>query len=206
MVKNTHGKGGLSKFLVCHYAVWLKTLILSRTHTRKIHRIFGAPIVFLQVTQMVRHHGDIGAPLLFKTNKNTHAYGGDTSLTHTVKSVASPVKLALHAVRMVQIIVLTVIGLLKTYNPVKSVMREFFILFCFQRHNFYLDIRKIPFCNIYCSGKVFYARLCRMLARNKQYIFKRRQFLYGLILILYLLRSQNSASHWILSMKAAIHA
>ena len=36
---------------------------LSRTHTREVYTIFGFPVMFLQVAQVMCHHGYVGSPV-----------------------------------------------------------------------------------------------------------------------------------------------
>ena len=63
VVEDTHGKRGLRQFAVGHEAVGLESFVLRRAHTGKIDGVLGAPVVLLQIAQVVGHHGDIRAPL-----------------------------------------------------------------------------------------------------------------------------------------------
>ena len=155
---------------------------------------------------MVCHHNDISTPLLLKSEQCTHAYGVNSCLSHTVKAIDTPLKVALHAGRMVNLIVLTVVSLLEADNAVKSVLRKLIVIFGLQRHHLYLDIREILLGYIYCLGKIWYTGLGRVLSRYKENILKRGEFLYCLILILYLLWCKDGARHGVAAVETTIHA
>ena len=140
MVKYTHGKCRLRQLAVSHDAVGLESLILGGTHSRKIDRVFGAPVVFLQIAQMICHHGHICTPIFLQAYEHTHTDGVHTGLPHTVKSVAAPFKTAFHATRMVYVIVLTVVGLLEANHTVHAVMGKFKIILGRQRHHLNLYV------------------------------------------------------------------
>src|SRR5574344_2270671 len=140
MVEDAHGKSGLSQLPVCHNAVGLKTLVLSRSHTREVNRILRAPVMLLQVAQMASHHHHICTPLLFQSYQHPHTNRVNTSLPHAVKSVTAPFKVALHTPWMVDPIVLSVVSLLKTDNTIQSMESQFVIVFSPQRHDLNLDV------------------------------------------------------------------
>ena len=206
VVEDSHGKRGLSQLAVGHEAVGLETLVLSRTHAGKVDGVLGAPIVLLQVAQMIGHHGNIGAPLLLETNEHTHADRVDTGLTHAVEPVAAPLKTALHASGMVKLVVLAIIGFLKADNAVKSVVGKLAILLHLERHNLDLDVREIALGYVDGLGQIRHSGLGGILARNKQDILERSKLFYGAILVFNLLGGEDGAGHRILAMESAIHA
>ena len=122
VVEDAGGKGDLRQLTIAHHDIGLKTAILRRTHPGEIEAVFRFPIMLLQVAQMIRHHGDVGAPLLFQSHQDTHADGVYASLSHTVEAIHAPLKVGLHATGMVDVVVCLVIGLLETDHPVHTVM------------------------------------------------------------------------------------
>ena len=74
--------------------------------------------MLLQVSEVVSHHGDVGAPV-FKTNEYTHADFVDAGLSHTVETVQAPFENRLHSLRMVHFVAVFVVSLLKAHHAVK---------------------------------------------------------------------------------------
>ena len=93
MIEDAHGKRGLSQFPVGHIAVGMEPLVLSRPHTWEVDRVFGSPVMSLQIAQVICHHGDVGSPLLLQSYEYSHADGVHPSLPHTVEAIQTPFKL-----------------------------------------------------------------------------------------------------------------
>ena len=140
MVEDAHGESSLGKFLVSHIAVWLETLVLSRTHAREVDAVLGAPVVLLEIAQVVSHHGDIGAPFLLQSDEHAHADTVNTSHTHAVETIATPLKLALHSSWVIELVVVTMIGLLETDDTVHAVVGKRFVVLGGERHHLNLHI------------------------------------------------------------------
>ena len=140
MVEDTHGKGGLCQFLVAHETVRLEALVLCRSHTREVDAVLGAPIVLLEVAQVVCHHGDVGAPFLLQSDEHAHTDAMYASHTHTVEAIASPLKLALHATRVIEFVMLTVVGLLEADDTVHAMVGKRFVVLGGERHHLNLHI------------------------------------------------------------------
>ena len=127
VVKDAHGKGQLCQFFVRHHHIGLEASILCRTQAGEIHTVSCPPIPLLQVAQMEGHHGDISAPL-FQADKHSHTNAVHTSGSHTVRSIDAPVKVRFHASRVIDVVSLTMVSLLKTYDPIQAMLDQFCIL------------------------------------------------------------------------------
>ena len=206
VVEDTHGKRSLSQFAVGHEAVRLEALVLCWAHARKVHAVFRSPVMLLQIPQMISHHNDIRAPFLLQSNQHSHTDRVNASLSHAVEAVASPFKATLHAARVIQLVVVAVVSLLKANHSVHAMLGKRAVILGRERHHLNLDVREILLCNVNRLGEIRSASLCRILSRNEQYILERSQLLYRLILILYLLRSEDSACHRVFAMKTAVDA
>ena len=139
MVEDSHGESDLRKLLVRHYAVWLEASVLGRPHAREIHAVFGTPIVFLEISEVIGHHCDVGSPVFLESYENAHSYGVYSGLSHAVESVASPVEIGFHSTRVVDVVMCSVVGLLEAYYTVESVADKFLVPFYVKRH--YLDFQ-----------------------------------------------------------------
>ena len=106
---------------------------------------------------------------------------------------------------MIQLVVLAVIGLLKAYHTVQSVMGKLAIVLHFQRHHFDFDVREVTLGYIDGLGQIGHTGLGRILARYQQDILERSQLLNSLIFIFNLLRRKDGARHGVLAMESAIH-
>ena len=120
----------------------MEAAVLRGTHSREVHAVLRAPVVLLQVAQMTCHHGEIGTPFLFQPDEHAHADGVNAGEPHAVETVDAPFKVRLLAARMIDFIVLAVIGLLKANHPVHSMARQFAILLRFKRHDLYFQVGK----------------------------------------------------------------
>ena len=131
MVKDTHGKSDLCQFAVAHDDIGLEAAILRRTHTGEVDAVFRLPIMFLEIAQVISHHGDVCPPFFLQTDEYSHADGVDARLPHTVETVDTPFKFGLHAAGMVDVVIRFVIGFLKANHTVHAVPFQHCILFRF---------------------------------------------------------------------------
>ena len=130
----------------------------------------------------------------------------DTCHTHAVETIAAPLKLALHATWVVELVVLVVVGLLETDDAVHTMVGEGLVILCRERHHLYLHVREILLGDVDCLGKIRGASLCRVLARYEKDVLEWSQLLDGFVLVLNLLWGEDGTSHRILTMETAIHA
>ena len=105
MVEDAHGEGRLCQLSVGHDAVGLEAFVLRRPHAGEVDAVLRAPVVLLQVAQVVCHHRDIRSPFLLQTYQYTHPDAMNASLSHAVEAVDAPFELALHAARMIDVVV-----------------------------------------------------------------------------------------------------
>ena len=152
------------------------------------------------------HHHYIRAPFLLQADEHTHTDGMDTCHTHAVETIAAPLKLALHATWVVELVVLVVVGLLETDDAVHTMVGEGLVILCRERHHLYLHVREILLGDVDCLGKIWGASLGWVLARNEKDVLEWSQLLDGFILVLNLLWGEDGTSHRILTMETAIHA
>ena len=129
VVEDAGGKGDLRQLAIAHHDVRLEAAILRRTHPGEVEAVFRLPIMLLQIAQVMRHHGDVRAPLLLQSDQDTHTDGVYTGLSHTIKAIHAPLEVGFHAARMVDVIVCLVIGLLETDHAVHAVMRQLLVFF-----------------------------------------------------------------------------
>ncbi len=155
---------------------------------------------------MVGHHDDIGAPLLLQSDEYAHADGVNAGHSHAVETIAAPLKLALHAPWMIELVVVAVIGFLEADDAVHAVVGKGLVVFGRERHYLYLNVGEVLLGNIYGLGKVRDASLGRMFARYEQDVLEGSQLLDGLVLILYLLGGKDGACHGVLAVETAIDA
>ena len=175
-------------------------------HTREVHAVLGLPVMLLQVAQVMSHHHYIRAPLLLQADEYAHADGMDTCHTHAVETIAAPLKLALHATWMIEVVMFAVVGLLETDDTVHAVVGEGFVILCRERHHLNLHVREILLGDVDCLGKIRGASLGWVLARNEKDVLEWSQLLDCLVLVLNLLWGKDGTSHRILTMETAIHA
>ena len=206
MVEDTHGESCLGQLLIGHEAVWLETFVLCRAHTREVHAVLGLPVMLLKVAQVMSHHHYIRAPFLLQADEHTHADGVNACHTHAVETVAAPLKLALHATWVVELVVLVVVGLLETDYAVHTMVGEGLVILSRERHHLNLHVREILLGDVDCLGKIRGASLGWVLARNEKDVLEWSQLLDCLVLVLNLLWSEAGTSHRILTMETAIHA
>ena len=88
---------------------------------------------------MACHHGEVGAPFLFKTYQYAHANRVYAGLAHAVETVDAPFKLRLHATWVVKFVVFAVVGLLKAYHAIHAVVGQFFVVLGTEWH--YLNFK-----------------------------------------------------------------
>ena len=129
-----------------------------------------------------------------------------TGLTHAVESVATPLKAALHATWVVQLVVLAVIGLLETDDTIEAVVGQFLVFLHLQWHHLYLDIREKALGNINGLSQIGHTGLGGILARDEQDILEGRQLFDGTIFVLNLLGGEDGACHGVLAVETAIDA
>lgn len=140
------------------------------------------------------HHHYIRAPFLLQADEHTHTDGMDTCHTHAVETIAAPLKLALHATWVVELVVLVVVGLLETDDAVHTMVGEGLVILCRERHHLYLHVREILLGDVDCLGKIRGASLCRVLARYEKDVLEWSQLLDGLVLVLNLLWGEDGTS------------
>ena len=131
MVEDAHGESDLCQFAVAHDDIGLEAAVLRRTHTGEVDAVFRLPIMFLEIAQVISHHGDVCPPFFLQTDEHSHADGMDACLPHTVETVDTPFKLGLHAAGVVDVVIRFVIGFLKTNHTVHAVLFQLCILFRF---------------------------------------------------------------------------
>ena len=161
MIEDSHGESKLCKFPVVHDNIGLEAIVFGWTHTGEVDAVFGLPVVFLQVAEVVSHHCHICPPFL-QTDQDTHADLMDTRLSHTIESIDTPFEFGLHASRVILFIVRLIISFLKADDSVQPVMGEFFVFFRFEGHHFNLKVTEIRFCQIESTGDVRYTCCCRI--------------------------------------------
>ena len=161
MIEDTHCESGLRELTVGHVAVWLEAFILCRSHTWEVDAVLGAPVVLLEIAQMVCHHSDVSAPVFFETYEHSHSDGVDTGLSHAVEAVATPFKLAFHAAWVIELVVFAVVFL---FCRIFSIYSCFFIVLLFYFSYFLLRffycifLRIKLLANITCSFSSFFSR------------------------------------------------
>ena len=163
MIEDTHCESGLRELTVGHEAVWLEAFILCRSHTWEVDAVLGAPVVLLEIAQMVCHHSDVSAPIFFETYEHSHSDGVDAGLSHAVEAVATPFKLALHAAWVIELVVFTVVSLLEAYYSVESVVCEFGVFFSCERHYLNLDVREVFLCYVDSFSEIWDTSFGRVL-------------------------------------------
>ena len=206
VVKDTHGECHLCQFAVGDEAVRLESLILSGAHTWEIDAILRAPIVLLQVAQVVGHHRHVGLPLLLQSQERSHTDGVNAGHAHAVKAVDTPIELRLHAGRVVVLIVRFVIGLLKANHPVQAVVSQHLIVLCGEWHHLYLQVREVWLSPVQSLCEILRSGLGRVLTRHDEQVLKRSELLYRLVFILTLVNGEDGACHRVLPVEAAIDA
>ena len=160
--------------------------------------------MFLEVTQVIGHHGDIRPPFLFQSDQDTHTDLMYAGLSDPVETIDTPFEFGFHAPRMINVVMCLVISFLEADYSIHSMLDQFRIFFRFQRHDFNLQIGKIRFSQIECPGNVRNPRLGRILSGNKQQVLKRSQFLDGLLFVFDFLFCQNGTLHGIADVETAI--
>ena len=85
--------------------------------------------------------------------------------------------------------------LLETYHTVEAVLSQLVVFLGLQRHHLYLNVREILLGYVDSFGKIGHASLGRILSCHEEYVLKGCQFLYCLVLILYLFGRENGARH-----------
>ena len=206
VVEDAGGEGDLCQLTVAHHDVGLEAAILRGAHPREVEAVFRFPIMLLQVAQVMRHHGDVGAPLLFQSHQDTHADGVHAGLPHTVEAVHAPLEVGLHAAGMVDVIIRLVIGLLKTDHAVHAVVRQLLIFLHGEGHHLDLQVGEIGARQVERTGEVGHAGLHRVLARHDQQVLERAELLDGLVFVDHLLLRQDDALHGVAHVKTAIDA
>ena len=130
----------------------------------------------------------------------------DTGLSHPVEAVASPFEDGLHSSRVVELVILPVVGFLETDDPVEAVVAEFGIFLGLQWHYLYLDVREIFLGNVDRLCQIGDSSLGGILSRDQEDVLERSQLLDGLVFVLDLFGSQDDPGHWILPVKPAVDA
>ena len=126
--------------------------------------------------------------------------------THAVETIAAPLKLALHATWVVELVVLVVVGFLETDDAVHTMVGEGLVILCRERHHLNLHVREILLGDVDGLGKIRGTSLGWVLARNEKDVLEWCQLLDCLVLVLNLLWGEDGAGHRILTMETAIHA
>ena len=206
MVEDSHGEGDLCELLVSHHAIRLESAVLCRTHTREVYAVFGSPVMFLEVAQMVSHHRYVSAPLFLQTDEHAHSDRMYTGLSHTVEAVATPVEVSLHSTRVVNVVMRSVIGLLEADDAVHSMMGELGVILCGERHHLEFEVREVLLGDVESLREIRHAGLYRVLSGDYQQVLERGQFLYRLVLVLALFRCQNYPRHRVGRVESAIYA
>ena len=206
VVEDAHGKGDLRQLAVGHDHVGLEAAVLRRAHAGEVHAVLRAPVMLLQVAQVMGHHGDVRAPLLLQPDEHAHADGMHSGLPHAVETIEPPLELRLHAARMVDVVVHLVIGLLEADDAVHPVLHQFRILLRLQGHHLYLQVAEVRLGQVEGTRQIGHAGLGGVLARHDEQVFKRGQLLDGLVFVLDFLLRQDGAAHRVADVEAAIDA
>lgn len=85
----------------------------------------------------------------------------------------------------------SVISLLEADYSIHSVLGEFCVIFCGERHDLDFQIREILLRDVEGLCQIRHAGLQRILAGDYQKVLERSQFLDGLVLILALFRCKD---------------
>ncbi len=151
------------------------------------------------------HQNQIAAPVL-KSDEHTHTDFMDSCFSHTVKPVEPPLIDALHALRMVLLVSLTVIGLLETYHSVKPGMGEAFIERRLHWHDLESEIMEIWAAYAKHLFEIIHTAHRRVLARHDKKVLEGAElfdrFAFGLDLI----ECQGGARERIVMVETAVHA
>ena len=206
VVEDAGGEGDLRQLTVAHHDVGLEAAILRGAHPREVEAVFRFPIMLLQVAQVMRHHGDVSAPLLLQSDQDTHADGVYAGLSHTVEAIHAPLEVGFHAAGMVDVIVCLVIGLLETDHAVHAVVRQLLIFLHGEWHHLDLQVGEIGARQVERTGEVGHAGLHRVLARHDQQVLERAELLDGLVFVDHLLLRQDDALHGVAHVETAIDA
>ncbi len=162
--------------------------------------------MFLKISEMARHHSNVCTPLTLQTDKDSHSDGVDSSLSHAVKGVDTPLKLGFHAPWMICLVIFLAVGFLKAYHTVHTVTSQFTVVFCTKWLDFYFDVGEIPFGQIYASDQIRKSCFGGIFAGHDKDVFYRGKFLYGHVFVLYLFGGKNDARHGVLDVEAAVYA
>ena len=206
VVEDTHGEGELGQFAVGHDAIGLETAVLGRTHAREIHAILRAPIVTLEIAEMTGHHREVRAPFLFQSDQHTHTDGVDTGLPHSVETIDAPLEVGLAATRMIDLIVLAVIGFLETDHAVHAMVRQFLIFLRLEGHHLNLEVGEIRFGQIQRLGQIGHTCQSRILTRHEKQILKRAKALDGLVFLKHFFRREDGALHLVGHVESTVDA
>ena len=96
---------------------------------------------------MACKHHHLGAPVL-QSNKSSHTNFVYPGHTHTVISVKAPFVVRLRSSWVIHLITLLVVSLLETDDPVETVVAQFGILLCCERHHLNLQVVEVRFCQV----------------------------------------------------------
>ena len=166
-------------------------------------RIFDHDV---DISYSTREPAYIRAPLLLQSDEHTHTDGVDTCHTHAVETIAAPLKLALHATWVVELVVVAVVGLLEADHTVHTMVSEGLVVLGRERHHLNLHVGEILLGDVDGLGEIRGASLCRVFARHEQDVLEWSQLLDSLVFVLDLLRGEDGACHRILAVETAIHA
>ena len=153
---------------------------------------------------MVRHHSDIGTPI-FETDKHAHTNFMYTCLPHTVEPIKAPFEIRLLTARVVNLISCAIISFLEADNAIKAMFNQFGILLGSERHDLYLQVTEIFFCDIQSGSEIRHAGLSGIFPGYEQKIFKRRKLFNSLIFNLHLLGSKDSTFDFISRIKSTVY-
>ena len=129
-----------------------------------------------------------------------------TRLTHAVETIHTPFEIALHPTRVIDVIILAMVGLLETYDAIHALGGQHGIVLGLEGHNLYLDVRKILLGNAHRLGNVVGTSLYGVLSCDQKDVLEGTELLYGFVFILNLLHVQNHALHGVGNVKTAIDA
>ena len=203
VVEDAEGESELCELLVGHDDIGLEAAVLALPHAREVDTVLRLPIVLFEVSEMESHHAHVGSPLL-ETDEDTHADGVDAGHAHAVEAIDAPLEVALHAARMIDFIVLAVIGLLEADDTIHAAVGDHLVVLGGERHDLNLDVAEVLACDVDRAGDVLTIGLCGVLTRDDENVLEWAELLDGLVLILNLLLGEDCALHGVADMETAV--
>ena len=180
-------------------------MALRGTHAREIDAVTGLPVVPAQVLQVQGHHRDVGTPLL-EADQHAHADLVHAGLSHAVEAVHAPLELRFHARRVVDVVVLAVVGLLEADHAVESGVREPLVLLGRKGHHLDGEVVEPRTADAQRLLDVVHTGGPGVLARHEQQVLEGAELADGAAFGLDLLRGENHARDGVVAVESAVDA